>query len=77
MCEVCLTSPCNPRCPNAPEPPTVYTCEYCREPIVVGEDYWQLDGDYWHEDCFDDQLKVIVKERFDAYHGIAEVEEPC
>lgn len=74
MCSECHMSRCPSGCPNAPDPPTVYICNYCGEPIVAGEDYWQLEGDYWHEDCFDLNLKDIAKERFDAYHGIAEVE---
>ena len=36
MCDVCHMTPCHPRCPNAPEPPKVYTCKYCGEAIVDG-----------------------------------------
>ncbi len=26
MCDICLKSPCDPRCPNAPESDPVYDC---------------------------------------------------
>ena len=41
MCSVCLTTPCNPRCPNAPEPVPVYTCDWCNEPIFENEEYME------------------------------------
>lgn len=39
MCEICRQNPCHPRCPNAPEPTPVYECEWCKEPILDGEEY--------------------------------------
>lgn len=45
MCDVCHMTPCHPRCPNAPEPPKVYTCKYCGEAIVDGDEYLEVDGD--------------------------------
>lgn len=41
MCAICMRSPCDPRCPNAPEPPTVYTCKHCGEPIVPGDEFYE------------------------------------
>ena len=29
MCMICGQSPCDSRCPNAPDPPAVYTCAHC------------------------------------------------
>lgn len=39
MCAVCRKNPCDSRCPNAEEPKSVYTCEWCEEPIYEGDKY--------------------------------------
>lgn len=75
MCEVCRMSPCHPQCPNAPEPPTVYTCKSCNEPIVAGDEYYELDGEHYHEDCFNDNATSILVESCGAKKGTAETEE--
>ena len=54
MCDICLSSPCLPRCPNAPEPPSIGKCEHCGEPIHIGENYADIDGGLSCEDCLDD-----------------------
>lgn len=51
MCDMCLQSPCNPRCPNAPEPPAIHKCMHCDEDIVEGEGYYDVDGEPWCEHC--------------------------
>ena len=52
MCMICRQTPCDSRCPNAPDPPTVFTCALCGAPIVQGDEYLELDGSYYHmEDC--------------------------
>lgn len=75
MCDVCLQTPCHPRCPNAPEPPTVYTCKHCGEGIVAGDDYYEFDGDYYHEDCFSDSAVAILLEQCGATRGTAEEDD--
>lgn len=76
MCDVCRRSPCDPRCPNAPDPPTVYTCKYCGEPIVPGEEYLELDGDYYHlEDCASDVAMSLLLEKCGATKGVAEEDD--
>lgn len=77
MCEVCLTSPCNPRCPNAPEPEMIYICVSCGEGIEEGEDFFELDDGYYHEDCFRDDAVRILCDDYGARRGVAEKEEPC
>lgn len=62
MCDICMVSPCAAGCPNAPDPDTVFTCKHCGEPIVVGDDYYEMDGDHWHEDCFRDCAVEILVE---------------
>jgi hypothetical protein len=52
MCDVCLKNPCDPRCPNAPDPPTVYVCSGCGKDIVDGEDYWDILGWPWGRSNF-------------------------
>lgn len=75
MCDVCHATPCDPRCPNAPDPPAVYTCKYCGEPIVPGDEYMEVDGDYYHlEDCAGDAALSILKDQFGARTGVAEVD---
>lgn len=75
MCDVCHMTPCHPRCPNAPEPPKVYTCKYCGEAIVDGDEYLEVDGDYYHlEDCASDVAMKLLLEQFGATKGVAEVD---
>lgn len=76
MCEICRQSPCNPRCPNAPEPPAVYTCKICGEPIVEGDDYYEMDAEFYHEECFEDNAVKILMDECGAMKGVAEMEEP-
>ena len=75
MCAECRRTPCDPRCPNAPDPPAVYTCKYCSEDIVVGDDFVELDGDYYHEECFTDNAANILLEQYGARKGVAEAED--
>ncbi len=75
MCDICLRSPCLPRCPNAPEPATIYTCAYCGEPIIEGDEYMKFDGDYYHlEDCAQDVALTILLDKGGAERGTAEVD---
>ena len=73
MCSVCMRTPCDPRCPNAPDPPTVYTCKYCGEPIVPGDEFFEVDGDHYHEDCFTDCAVSILVSQFGVNKGVEEV----
>ena len=51
MCEVCRRSPCDSRCPNAPEPRSVFICSGCGHDIYEGEDYWDIMGEQFCEKC--------------------------
>lgn len=62
MCDICHHVPCDPRCPNAPDPIGVYECAYCGEPIVKGERYYSHNDKYYHDDCFGDAAPAIVVE---------------
>ncbi len=54
MCDICLRSPCHPRCPNAEPPAAVYDCSKCKEGIIPGEKYARIDGLHYHLDCLED-----------------------
>lgn len=76
MCDVCMRTPCDPRCPNAPDPPTIYTCKYCGEPIIPGDEYLELDGDYYHmDDCANDVAISLLLEKCGATKGVAEEDD--
>lgn len=51
MCDICLSSPCLPGCPNAPDPPSIGECEHCHYPVYVGDNYADIDGELYCEDC--------------------------
>lgn len=62
MCDICRQTPCNSRCPNAPEPPVFGICVNCKEEILDGYDYYDIDGDIWCEECIDDSRKTAEVE---------------
>lgn len=64
MCEICLQSPCHPRCPNAQDPPVVCPCCQCGNEIYEGDEVYDINDEKWCESC--------VKE---CCH-IAELDEP-
>lgn len=59
MCDLCLCSPCLPGCPNREEP-TYRTCKKCGDPIPVGLQVIDLDGDIYCEDCVNDMSPADV-----------------
>ena len=52
-CDICLQSPCHPRCPNAADPPAVFVCSGCGRDIYDGDDYWDIMGEQFCERCVD------------------------
>lgn len=53
MCDICLKSPCDHRCPNAPDPAPVYVCDGCGSRICEGEFVWHIMEEVYCEDCID------------------------
>ena len=53
MCYICLKSPCDPRCPNAPDPPHVYVCSGCGHSIYEGQRVWHIQGEQYCKRCID------------------------
>ena len=68
MCEICRQYRCPAGCPNAPDPPAVVACEYCGENIVVGDEYFEYNGNYYHVECFADAAVSLLLEN-GASHG--------
>jgi len=66
VCAICLKSPCDSRCPNAPEPKAVYTCKYCDEGIIAGDEYAEINGDYYHIDCLEGMTARELLGMFDV-----------
>jgi hypothetical protein len=58
MCDICLKSPCDPRCPNAPDPPAVFVCSGCGGDIYDGQAFWSIMGEQFCEGCIDDARGV-------------------
>lgn len=61
LCSECLMTPCSSRCPNAPEPTSVYECKICGDGIYVGDQYVEIEGETCHSECLDvtEVLKLI------------------
>ena len=76
MCDVCHQHPCHPRCPNAPDPPEIYKCAHCHEPIVAGDEYVELDGKYYHrEECIEDCALDLLLKECGATQGVARTDD--
>ena len=58
MCDICRQSPCDPRCPNAPEPPSVFICSGCGDLIYDGDDYYEIMGEQFCQNCIEDARRV-------------------
>ena len=54
MCTVCISSPCHPRCPNAPDPKPVHHCGVCNDGIYPGDEYAEVDGNITCASCLND-----------------------
>lgn len=51
MCEICHKTPCDSRCPNAPEPRSVFICSTCGEMIYEGDNYYDVLGEQICDEC--------------------------
>ena len=61
MCEICMQTPCHPRCPNAHDPVMGY-CEKCHSPLYQSCAYCE-------DDC---GLKFCSEECAITHYGIHE-----
>lgn len=51
MCDICRNYTCPGSCPNAPAPDEFGRCLHCGQVIYDGDDYYDIDGEIWCEDC--------------------------
>jgi hypothetical protein len=65
ICKICRRIPCDSRCPNAPEPPTVYECTSCHGEIRVGDFAYVLDGFAYCEECVENSRKEVGWDDYD------------
>ena len=56
-----------------PEPEECGHCSCCTDPIYVGDEIVEYDGDVYHEDCFLDNAAAILFDRCGAMHKVAEI----
>lgn len=75
MCSVCMSNPCHPRCPNAPEPEPVYTCNKCGYGIFDGDKFFDGPEGYICEECLDDMTTDEILEMFGEKLQTAQKEE--
>jgi ribosomal protein L24E len=54
---------------------TVIRCEYCGEAIYPGEKCYELHGDLYHEECFQDEALTILREKCGAIMVLAEEDD--
>ncbi len=68
MCSICMSVPCHPRCPNAPEPVAVFSCCKCGDGIQAGGKYYNSPEGYMCEECIEDmtagEFMRIIRETF-------------
>ena len=75
MCSVCMSAPCHPRCPNAPEPVAVLSCCKCGDGIQIGRKYYDSPAGYVCEDCIEDMTAEEFMELIGETLSTAEREE--
>lgn len=75
MCSVCLSTPCHPRCPNAPEPVPVYTCGWCEEPIFENDEYMETPEGPVCRECIEEMSVLEFMEMTGEQFFTAEKEE--
>lgn len=73
MCEICMKTPCDSRCPNAPEPKPVAICSECREGIYEGDKYFDGPDGPVCEACMEDKNVDEILEVFGEKMKVAEV----
>lgn len=54
MCDYCRQTPCDHRCPNAPDPVPVCECDHCGKDIYEGDTIYKINDEVWCEECTDD-----------------------
>lgn len=63
-CNECGRMPHAMGCPNAPEPTAVFVCSGCGRKIYEGEDYYDILGEQFCEECINETRQEAV---YDPY----------
>ena len=66
MCSICRCDPCDPRCPNAPDPKPKYTCSGCGYGIYDGDQYLDNGETKICRECLEDMSLDELLTIFDA-----------
>lgn len=66
MCYGCPKMVCDCRCPDAPEPQTIGTCQECGDGIQIGEEYAEINGVKYHLECLEDMPTKKLLEMLDV-----------
>lgn len=83
MCSLCYSTPCNPSCPNAPEPEVVFECCVCGGEIHDGQKYIDFEGDAVCHSCYNSMtigdltnlLDMTIEEILCELGGVKKVAE--
>lgn len=62
MCSICLKTPCDSRCPNAPEPKSIVNCSDCGVGIFEGERFYDSDKGPICAECLEDMTASEILE---------------
>ena len=57
MCSICGGIQHATWCPERSDP-SVFTCESCGEGICDGEQYYEINGKYYHNECLHDNYCI-------------------
>lgn len=72
MCDICYSTPCHPRCPNAPEEEEQYEkCSVCNQEIKPGVQYLDAEDGMICKDCIDEMSVGEVIEACGCYMTVA------
>ena len=59
---------------HEPVETVAHICKICKEPIMAGEMCYEMDGVFYHEDCFEDNAVKILMDECGAMRCAAEEE---
>lgn len=71
MCIECRQNPCHAQCPNH-EWKAKHTCCVCKDDLLPNEECYNLDGVYFHAECFAEVAVDILVKDYDAMKFIEE-----
>lgn len=64
MCNICMSNPCLPRCPNAAPPKTIGRCLFCGEDLTEDYEFYtdNMDNMFCSKECACDYHGIQSKE---------------